>query len=237
LAQHLSRKELKKDEVRETFGRGAQAVLSHQQLTLYLLTAAILVAVAVFGWKTYAERQTVKASADFDAAMKIFHTPVGAPQAPDEQTYPDETKKFTEAEQKFSAVASKYPRTHPGELARYYVALSAEKLNKSDEAKRYLQDLTTSGDAEIAGMARFELAGLDDRTGQGDETVKLYQQLIDKPTTLVPKPVAMMALASHYVPNRPAEAAKLFEQIKSEYPNTPIAEQADQALTLLPGKS
>jgi predicted negative regulator of RcsB-dependent stress response len=237
LAQHLSRKELKKDEVRETFDRGAKAVLSHQQLSIYLLIAALVVAAGIFGWKTYADRQTVKASADFDSAMKIFHAPVGAPQAPDEVTYTDENKKFTEAEHRFSEVASKYPRTHPGELARYYAALSAEKLDKNDEARKYLQGLTGSSDAEIAGMARFELAGLDDRTGQGGEAVKLYQQLIDKPTTLVPKPVAMLALANHYVPANPSEAAKLFGQIKSEFPNTPIAEQADQALALLPGKS
>jgi predicted negative regulator of RcsB-dependent stress response len=237
LAQHLTRKQLKTDEVRETFDRGAQAVLSHQQLTMYLLIAAIVAAVGVFGWRTYAERQTVKASADFDSAMKVFHATVGAPQAPDELTYADDNKKFTEAELKFTDVASKYPRTHPGELARYYAALSAEKLDKNEEAKKDLQNLTGSGDAEIAGMARFELAGLDDRMGQGEEAVKLYQQLIDRPTTLVAKPIAMMALANHYVPNNPSEAAKLFGQIKSEYPNTPIAEQADQALTLLPAKS
>jgi predicted negative regulator of RcsB-dependent stress response len=237
LAQHLSRKELKKDEVRDTFAQGAQAVLSHRQLSLYLLIAAIVVALGIFGWRTYAERQTVKASADFDGAMKVFHTPVGVPRSADEVTYTDEKKKFTEAEQKFSGVASKYSRTRPGELARYYAALSAEKLDKNDDAIRFLQDLSGSSDAEVASLARFELADLDDRTGKGDEAAKLYQQLIDKPTTLVPKPVAMLALAEHYGPKNPSEAAKLYGQIKSDYPNTPIAEQADQALALLPGKS
>jgi predicted negative regulator of RcsB-dependent stress response len=237
LAQHISRKELKKDEVRETFAQGAQAVLSHQQLTLYLLIAAIVVALAIFGWRTYAQRQTVKASAAFDNAMKIFHAPVGVPPTGDEVTYTDENKKFTEAQQRFSDVASKYPRTHPGELASYYAALSSEKLNKNDEAKKLLLGLAGSSDEEVAAMARFELADLDDRTGQGDEAVKLYDQLIAKPTTLVPKPVVMLALAEHYGLKNPSEAAKLYGQIKSDYPNTPIAEQADQALALLPGKS
>jgi TolA-binding protein len=53
---------------------------------------------------------------------------------------------------------------------------------------------------------------------------------------LVPKPVVMLALAEHYTANNPAEASKLFAQIKSDYPNTPIAEQAEQELNLLPGK-
>src|SRR5271170_1057119 len=109
LAQHISRKDLKKDEVRETFAHGAEAVLSHQRLTLYLLIAAVVVAAGVFGWREYAERQTVKAFAAFDDAMKIFQAPVGAPAAPGEVAYTDANKKFTDAEQKFSDVASKYP--------------------------------------------------------------------------------------------------------------------------------
>ena len=44
-------------------------------------------------------------------------------------------KKFTDAEQKFADVGRKYPHTRPGELSRYYVALSYEKLDKNDEAK------------------------------------------------------------------------------------------------------
>jgi TolA-binding protein len=47
----------------------------------------------------------------------------------------------------------------------------------------------------------------------------------------------MLALAEHYGAKNPSEAAKLYNQIKKDYPDTPIAEQADQALTLLPGKS
>ncbi len=69
LAQHLSRRELKKDEVRDTLAHGADAVLSHKQLTLYILLAAVVVALGVFGWQTYTERQTVKATAGYDDAM------------------------------------------------------------------------------------------------------------------------------------------------------------------------
>jgi predicted negative regulator of RcsB-dependent stress response len=237
LVQHISRKELKKDEVRETFAHGAEAVLSHQQLTTYILIAAVVVALGVFGWRTYSQRQTVKAFAAFDDAMKVFQAPVGAPPTPGEVTYPDANKKFTDAQQKFSGVASKYPSTHAGELARYYAALSLERLNKNDDAKKMLQGLVSSSDEDVAAMAKFELAGLDDEMNQGDEAVKLYQELIAKPTVLVPKPITMLALAGHYRTTNPSEAAKLYGQIKSDYPDTPIAEQADQALALLSGKS
>jgi predicted negative regulator of RcsB-dependent stress response len=239
LAQHISRKELKKDEVRDTLVHGADLVFGHQQLTLYIVILAVVVALSVFGWRTYAERQTVKASAGYSDAMRIFQARIRTPldpQVPGEISYVDEKNKFTDAAQKFGDVAKTYPRTHPGQLAKYFEALSDERLGKNEEAKKLLQDVADGGNDDFAAMARFELAQLYDRTGQSDQAVKLYQQLIAKPGVLVPKAVVMLTLAQHYAANNPAEAGKLYTQIKSEYPDTPMAEQADQGLALLPGK-
>jgi tetratricopeptide (TPR) repeat protein len=237
LAQHISRKELKQDELRATFAQGAEAVLSHQQLSTYILVAAIVIALGIFGWRAYAQRQTVKAFAGFDAAMNIFQTQIGAPPVPGAVTYTDEKKKFSDAQQKFSDVASKYPRTRAGELAGYYAALSFEKLDQNEQAKQQLQRLLSGKDAEVAAMAKYELAGLDDRMGQPADAEKLYKELIASPTVLVPKSVSMLSLASHYADKNPSEAIKLYGEIKSDYPDTPVAQQADQALTLLSGKS
>jgi tetratricopeptide (TPR) repeat protein len=237
VAQHISRSELKKDQVRETFAHGAEVVLSHQKLTMYILGAAIVIAAGAFGVWTYMQRQASAASGAFDSAIRTFQTPAGVPAAPGETVYPDDAQKFTAAAKQFSDVAAKYPRTRGGQLARYFEALSDEKIGKNDDAKKLLRDLAAGNDDEAAVLSRFELAQLDETTGQGDEAAKLYQQLIDKPSILVPKPVAMLALAEHYGQTNPAQAAKLYIQIKTDYPDTPIAQQAEQALSLLPGRS
>ena len=59
MSEHISRKELKTDEIRDTLAQGADVVLSHQTLTIYILAAALAVGIAIFGFKTYTERQTV----------------------------------------------------------------------------------------------------------------------------------------------------------------------------------
>jgi predicted negative regulator of RcsB-dependent stress response len=238
---HISRKELKKDEVRETLAHGAEAVLSHQQLTTVLLAIALVIALGIFGWRLYSERQDVKASAAFDAAMQSFNARVIAagqpPAEPGEVTFSDDNSKYTDAAHKFSQVAAKYPHTDDGALAKYFAAVSYEHIKKQDDAKRLLLELSNDGNANFAAMGRYELAQLDDRTGQGDAAVKLYQQLIDKPNVLVPKSVVMLSLAEHYSQSDPNQAAKLYSQIKTDYPDTPIADQADQGLSMLPGKS
>jgi TolA-binding protein len=237
LAQHISRRELKKDEVRDTLAHGAEAVLSHQQSTIYIVLVAVIVALGVYAWRTHTEQQETRAASAFTTAMNAFQAPVGAPAAPGQISYPDASKKFTDAEHKFADVASKYPRTRSGRLADYYEALSLEKIGKSEDAKKSLQRIASSRDEEAGALAKFELAKLDDATGQSDQAIKLYRELIDEPSVLVPKSVAMLALAEHYIQKDPTQAAKILAQIKSEYPDTPIAEQADQDLSLLPGKS
>jgi len=237
---HISRKELKKDEVRETLVHGAEAVYTHQKLVAYIVGIALIAAIVVFGWRFYSQRQTMKASAALDDALKVYNARVraaGEPEEPGELSYMIEKNKYEDASKKLIEVAQRYPRTRPGQLARYYAGLSFEKLGRDADAQKWLQDLASSGDDEFAALARFELAQIADRTGKPDDAVKLYQQLIAKPTALVPKPVAMLALADHWRKTNPAEAAKLYNQIKSEFPDTAIGQQADQELELLPSKT
>lgn len=242
MPQHISRKELKKDEVRDTLAHGLEGILEHQQALIYVIVIAAIVAGSIFGWRFYTERQTAKAGVAFDAAMDAFQGRVvnpldKTPVVPGEVTYPDDKTKYQDAAKKFGEVAMDYARTRPGQLAHYYAALSLEHLGDYNDAQKWLQGLVDSGPEDFASMAKFELAQVDDKTGKSADATKLYQELIAKPTVLVPKPVVMLALAEHYGPGNSVEAAKIYNQIKSEYPDTPVSQQADQELSQLPGKS
>ena len=238
MAQHILRKDLKKDEIRETFVRGAESVASHQQLLWVIIGAAIVVALAVFGWNSYTQRQTAKASAALDDAMAVFQARIrapGEPAEPGELTYVDEKNKATDAERKFLEVASQYGRTRPGQVARYYAALCEILLKDFPDAEKNLTQLNSGTDDNLAGLARFQLAGVYDQEGKSSQAVDLYNQLSDKPSVFVPKPMVLLALADHYRKTDPAQAAKLYNQVKQQFPDA--AEQADQGLELLNSKS
>ena len=239
MAQHILRKDLKKDEIRAKIVSGVESVASHQQALWFVVMAALVVALAVFGWNSYAKRQTAKASVALDDAMKIFQARIRAPgdQQPDptELTYLAEKNKFTDANKKFLQVAGQYGRTKPGQMARYYAALSEAQLKQYGEAEKNLAQVVSSGDESLAGLAKFQLAEVYLQENKGSQAVDLLKQLSDKPSVFIPKPTAMLALADYYRKTDPAQAAKLYNQVKQEFPDA--AEAADQGLELLNSKS
>jgi predicted negative regulator of RcsB-dependent stress response len=241
VAKHISRHELKTDQVQEALSHSAEAVLSHKTALIYGALIVIVVGGGIFGWRFYTQRQTVKASAEFSDAMQIFQAPViGAGQTPEPNqiSYSDSTKKYQDALKKFQDVTSHYGNTRPGQLAHYYTALCFEHLNQDAQAINQLSSVQNSPDQDFAAMARFELAQIYDRDGKSDQAVQLYNELMKTPSVLVPEPEVMLALAEHYRKTNPAQAAKLYYQIKAEYPDSGAADQADQQLALIPaGKS
>lgn len=238
MAEHILRKDLKKDEIREKFVQGFESVASHQQALWLVVAVALVVGLAVFGWNSYARRQTEKASAALDDAMKVFQAPIRNPGDaidPTQVSYLDEKNKFTDASKKFLEVASQYGRTKPGQMGRYYAALSEIQLKQYPDAEKNLSQLISGGDESLASLAKFQMASVYLQENKGAQAVELYKQLQDKPSVFVPKPMAMLALADYYRRTDPAQATKLYNEVKQQFPDA--AQQADQGLEQLNSKS
>ena len=161
----------------------------------------------------------------------------GEPVDPGEMSYPDETAKSTDAVAKFTKVADKYPSTNPGRLARYYAALSLENLDKQNQAVEELKKISSGGDKELASMAEYQLAVIYARSGKTNDAVKVFRALADKPSAFVPRPLALLELAGALRQTNPKEAANVYQQIKKEFPDSTIAEQADRGLDTVAPKS
>ncbi|HEV2103725.1 MAG TPA: tetratricopeptide repeat protein [Candidatus Acidoferrum sp.] len=240
MSEHISRKELKHDRVRESIEHGAEAVLSHTRIASIVLLAGIVLLTGYYGWKIYNERQTAQAQAALDDAMKIFNAQLllpGQPSIPGEISYVDAAQRSQDAEVRLSAVAAKYPSTPPGRLARYYSALCLMDMDKLNQASEELKKLQNDSDKEMAALANYQQALIAERTGKNEQAVPILRALSNSGSVLVPKPLVLLELAGILRQTNPKEAASIYEQIKKDYPNSNVADEADRGLSQLSPQS
>lgn len=86
-------------------------------------------------------------------------------------------------------------------------------------------------------MAQYQIAIINERTGKPDEAVKIYRSLADKKLVFVPRPLALLELAKVLRQSKPQEAVAVYQQIKQEFPDSTISEEADRGLGTLAPKS
>jgi len=241
VAEHISRKELKQDKIRESFEHGAEVVYSHSTMAGIAVAIILLIAVGYAGWKFYTDRQTLQASVALDEAMKTYGARVGlASPATDsgDISFPTQEARANASLQKFTATADKFPRTNPGRLARYYQALTLEDLERHNQAIEELNKISSGNDKELAAMAQYQLANIYARTGKPEDAAKTYRALADAKSVFVPRPMVLLELADLLRQSNPAEAANLYQQIKKEYAENPsVSERADRGLDLIAPKS
>jgi lipopolysaccharide biosynthesis regulator YciM len=75
------------------------------------------------------------------------------------------------------------------------------------------------------------LAGLYRQTGRDGQAVDLYQQIIKSPTLTVPASAAKLQLAQLYETTNPAQAKKLYAEIKDQDKTTAAGQIAAQKLS------
>jgi predicted negative regulator of RcsB-dependent stress response len=240
VSEHISRKELKQDKVRETFEHGAEAVLSHTRLASVALLAVIVIGAGYLGWKFYSDRQNNQAQVELDEAMKIFSAPIavpGQPTLPGELTYSDPTQREQDAQVKFAALANKFPSTKAGKVGRYYSALCLMDLDKLNQASEELHKLDAGSDKELSALGQYQKALIAERTGKKEDAIRILRALSTSGSILVPKPLVLLELAGQLRTSDPKEASNIYEQLKKEYPNSAIVDEADRGLQSVSPKS
>lgn len=240
MPEHISRKELKQDKIHDAIEHGAEAVFSHTTVLAAAILAVVVVAVGYAGWRFYTDRKTVQATAALDVAMKAYSARIGVapdPNDPSEPFFPTEAARAQDAVQKFSAVAEKYPSTNPGRLATYYAALCYEDLERQNQALEELKKISSGKDKELVAMAQYQTGVIYERTGKLAEAAKVFRTLADNSSVFVPRPLVLLELAEVLRQSDPKEAAGVYEQLKREFPNTAVSEEADRGLETLAPKS
>jgi tetratricopeptide (TPR) repeat protein len=228
-----TRHALKQDRFVEATASGLGWVQIHRTNVIKVAIATVVVvALIVTGILVYNSR-SAHAQIAFGQAMDIYNTPLfqpGQPVAPGQTTYKTAAERSKAANPLFVDVASHYGWFKVGANAQYFAGLTYLDLGQTAPAEAALQSAGGSRDHNLAALSRMALAGLYRQTGRTSQAVDIYQQLIKSPTDTVPASAAKLQLAQLYEATNPAEAKKLYAEIKDQDKTTAAGQIATQKL-------
>jgi predicted negative regulator of RcsB-dependent stress response len=233
-----TRHQLKQDKFsRATLQVAEQTVhWSAEHKTKLIAGVAIAVAViaAVLGTWYYFQKQDEKASVDFTNAVQTLNEPIrpaGMPPQPDYPSFGSSNERATAAHKQFQAIADKYPHTHAGDFARYFVGVTSSQLGDYAAAERELKPVTEFHNGELSALAKMALASVYRSQNRNKDAEDLYNNLIQHPTSTVAKSSAQIQLAETYAADgKLSEAKIIYGQIKKDAPQTEAGQMASAKL-------
>jgi tetratricopeptide (TPR) repeat protein len=230
-----TRHQLKQDKFAEAAAETLHWTVVHRKtIVIASSVAGVLLAAALGGW-LYLRHQDGKASEELGAAVRTLSAPLGAadPNAPGVETFPTAKERAQAAEKKFREIAGKYRFTRTAEIAHYLAGVTAAELGDSATAEKELAVVAGSRSKDLAPLARLATAAMYHGQGRDADAIKIYKELIDHPSPAVPKALVQLELASLYEESQPAEAIRIYQQIKIEDPNGPAGQIASSRLELV----
>ena len=236
-----TRHQLKHDEFKDSLVRVEEFLKNNFKEVLNVTLIAVVVLGLAGGLKYYSDQQESNANADLGEALTTFRATVGQPSpgdnSPEGLSFPTAQEKYKTALQQFNAITEKYkmpPRPKAVEIARYQAGVCQSLLGDHNGAIQTLTAASQSGDAGIASLAKFALAGEMASSGKTSDAIKIYQELADHPSLTVPKASALLAMADTYRESNPTEARRIYERVEKEYgSNTSVAQAVKQDVASL----
>lgn len=213
-----TRHALKQDRLIEATRTSVDWFADHRSKVIQVAVAAVLLIAVVVGALIVYNKRSAAADLAFGEAMDTYNAPLaqpGQPAMPGERNFPSAAARAKLANQQFVQLADRYGFFEAGKTAAYFAGLTAMDMGQSGQAETYLKKVSDGHDAALASLAKLALANLYQQLNRSSEAVVLYNQLIAKPTNTVPADAARLQLASLYEKTNPAEANKIYAQLKS----------------------
>jgi tetratricopeptide (TPR) repeat protein len=232
--QHLTRREMKRDEVREALGRGVDYVRGHERAALYLvgglLSVLLIAALVVFALG----RRESNASARLADALRIYDAKVDAlDAAPDaaEPRFASDSERLAKAKTAFEALAKS--STDAGQVAKVYLGEIAARQGDTETARRlWTEYLERNPETALAVSFELNLLGLDRQAGKLEEVkTNLEKQLEQGAERRLPEDVVLYELAQTLEAlGRSAEAQSTMQRLVDDHPRSPYAFEARRRL-------
>ncbi|MBN2498789.1 MAG: tetratricopeptide repeat protein [Deltaproteobacteria bacterium] len=243
MADKMTRKQLKQpDEFVSFFQRSVTWLDENKILVTTLVLACALVVVGVFGFRWYFEAAEEKASMAFMSAHKIYTAKVTPNPEADESatqadgTYPSEEAKYRAALDAFEGVRKLHSGSKTSSLATYFIAECQRRLGMHAEAvesfEAYLRE-----EGPKAPLAPFAIEGIGatlESQGELDKARKHYRRLTEKPFEHNDDRGLYHLARLEQKSGNGQKAAALFAEILQKHPDSPLLQDVQDRLSMLP---
>ena len=211
----FTRKELKSDKFAEEVGQTIEFLEVHRRQAYIVGAAIVLVILIGVGAFQYLKQQRGARQEALREAIRTYDAPIGEAN-PLIKTFATQQEKDAAVQETLQGLIEKYPGSDEAIVATYYLGVAAANKGLLDEAEKHFRGVLDKGNKEHASQAAYTLAQILNSRGETAEAEQLLRNLIEKPTVLVSKEQATIALAQMLAERDPAEARKLLEPLRTE---------------------
>jgi predicted negative regulator of RcsB-dependent stress response len=216
----LSRHELKtQDEITTSLRSFTEILESRKKEVLIAVAAVVFIAAAIVGWRAYSGKRNAAASVQLAAAITAFEDPTIKP----------EKTRYEKAAAEAQKTIDAYGSTSAAVIARYYLAMSQERLGDTATAEKNMQEVVDRADASMKGVAQFALAQLQAKHGGASKAIDTLTQLYNSGN--YPKSAVAFDLAGLYeADGKQKQAEEYYGKIITESPDSRFRQDSEAAL-------
>lgn len=129
----------------------------------------------------------------------------------------------------FLKIASKYSSTSAGNLANLYAGLSYAQKGDANNAVKFLEKFSTSDDKMISPASIAALGNCYVKLGNVDKGISYLKKAAEKANNNTLSPIFLIQAGELLESqNKPDEAMKLYQQVKTQYSKSAEAETIDK---------
>ena len=225
----ITRRQMKRNELAETFGRGVDYVAHHRRGATEAIAAGVAILLLGGGFVLFRGWRERSAGRELSEALAVLEAPLASDPAAAtaSRTFPTAAEREREAARHLEAAAKK-GGTEAGKAARLIVAARSDK---PAEAVTELTRIARDGTMEVAASAELDAARLLAATGKTTEAIERLKRAIESPRAAAPKDALLFVLAETYEKaGNAGDARSTYQRIVNDYPNSPYRTPAREKL-------
>lgn len=200
-------------------GKSEAFIEKHLKEILIALAAVIIIALGIFGWKSYVSNQTEKANAEIAKCQTAFAM----------EQYDNALNGDGVSQKGFLKIIDEYGCTKTANIAKAYAGICYANLDKVDEAIDMLESFDPQDDEMISPSVVAALGNCYVKKGNVEKGIdKLLKAAKDADNDAV-SPVFVLQAAQLYESlGKNDKALELYKEIKTKYFRSPLSADIDK---------